>query len=232
MKILLHTCCGNCAIVPVKTLREEGHRLAGFWFNPNIQPYKEYELRLNSLKDLSERWRFDMIYASEYNPDEYFKMLTPRHSFDNFSTTPFAKGPACPADRSEGGFSDANYIMQTEKSQFPQRPKRCNSCYTLRLEKTAHEAVKNGFDAFTTTLLISPYQDFEQITAIGSAIAEKYNVLFFLRDFRPQFKRSMTIAKELGLYKQKYCGCIFSKAEREELKDKKAKIKIVEQKIH
>ncbi len=97
---------------------------------------------------------------------------------------------------------------------LPLSPERCKSCYRLRLKKTAEEASKQGFDAFTTTLLISPYQDFEQITAIGNELADKYSISFYLRDFRPYFSKSIPIAKELGLYRQKYCGCIYSKEER------------------
>ena len=176
MKILLHICCANCAIYPVKTLQEEGHNLTGFWFNPNIHPYQEYELRLDSVKDLAGKWRIGMIYTSEYDPAEFFKLQ---------------------------GNSPAS-----------ERPERCKSCYRLRLEKTAEQAQKKGFDAFSTTLLISPFQDFEQLVIIGEELADKYDVPFYLRDFRQYFSKAMTYAKELGLYRQKYCGCIFSKQER------------------
>ena len=85
----------------------------------------------------------------------------------------------------------------------------------LRLEKTAAKARDEGFEAFSTTLLISPYQDFEQINATGRELAEKYNLYFYLKDFRPYFRNAMSLAGELGLYRQKYCGCLFSKQERE-----------------
>jgi len=98
---------------------------------------------------------------------------------------------------------------------IPPSPERCLSCYMLRLEKTAAKARDEGFDAFSTTLLISPYQDFEQINATGRELAEKYNLYFYLKDFRPYFRNAMSLARELGLYRQKYCGCIFSKQERE-----------------
>ena len=100
------------------------------------------------------------------------------------------------------------------KSQNPPSPERCRSCYELRLEKTAEQARTNGFEAFTTTLLISPYQDIEGIKTIGQTLADKYNVQFYFRDFRPHFREAMTLSRELGLYRQKYCGCIFSKEER------------------
>src|SRR4030067_519220 len=91
---------------------------------------------------------------------------------------------------------------------------RCKSCYRLRLGKTAEEAQRQGFDAFSTTLMISPYQDFEQIISIGKELAEKHNVIFYFRDFRQYFREAMAYAKEMGLYRQKYCGGIYSREEK------------------
>ena len=96
----------------------------------------------------------------------------------------------------------------------PPPPERCKSCYLLRLEKTAELAQARGFDAFSTTLLISPFQDFNEIADTGDGLAEKYNVLFHLKDFRPYFRDSSALSKEMGLYRQKYCGCIYSRDER------------------
>jgi hypothetical protein len=99
---------------------------------------------------------------------------------------------------------------------FSASPERCKACYALRLEKAAAKAHEAGFDAFSTTLLISPYQDFEQITATGRGLADKYDILFYEKDFRPYFRDALTLAKELRLYRQKYCGCLFSKEERDQ----------------
>ncbi len=181
MNILLHICCSNCALYPVKIFRTEGYDFTGFWFNPNIHPTEEYQLRLDSLQKLSNEWDIDMLYSDEYNPEDFFNL------FHN--------------DRAEG-------------LVIPPFPERCKSCYTLRLEKTAKEAQKQGYDAFTTTLLISTYQDYDEIVATGNNLAEKYNTDFHARDFRPHFRDAMTLAKDLGLYRQKYCGCIFSSEER------------------
>jgi hypothetical protein len=196
MKILLHICCANCAIYPVRIFRDEGHNLAGFWFNPNIHPYPEYELRLDSLRGLQERWRIDMIYMDEYKPEEYFKM---------FNTE-------CP-DLS----GEFNYNRRLPEG-VPPVPERCKYCYNLRLEKTAEQARLNSFDAFSTTLLISPYQDFEQIMSTGKMLQERYGILFYPRDFRGYFREAMSYARELGLYRQKYCGCIYSREDREQKK--------------
>lgn len=87
---------------------------------------------------------------------------------------------------------------------------RCAMCYGIRLEKAAAYAAEKGFDAFTTSLLVSPYQKHELIKELGERYAAKYDVGFYYRDFRPGFRQGQQQAKELGLYRQKYCGCIKS----------------------
>jgi predicted adenine nucleotide alpha hydrolase (AANH) superfamily ATPase len=99
---------------------------------------------------------------------------------------------------------------------------RCRYCYFMRLNQTAREAAKNGFDAFTTTLLISPYQDLNTIAGIGQEVSEIHGIPFYYEDFRLGFKNAMATAKELDLYRQKYCGCIYSEMERY-MKKKKSK---------
>jgi predicted adenine nucleotide alpha hydrolase (AANH) superfamily ATPase len=91
---------------------------------------------------------------------------------------------------------------------------RCPICYRMRLEQTAKAARENGFDAFTTTLLISPYQDHDQIAEIASDIAKNAGVDFYYEDFRPGFREGHRLSKEMGLYHQPYCGCIYSEWER------------------
>ena len=93
-------------------------------------------------------------------------------------------------------------------------PERCEICYRLRLEKTAAHAAENGFDAFGTSLLISPYQQHDTIRRIGEEAAAEYGVDFLYRDFRPLFRQGQTQARAMGLYMQKYCGCILSEKDR------------------
>jgi hypothetical protein len=98
------------------------------------------------------------------------------------------------------------------------RPMRCRVCWKMRLEKAALYAKENGFDAFSTTLLISPYQDHAAVKAIGEELAVKLGVSFYYRDFRKGFRASQLEARRQNLYLQKYCGCIYSKTERSEKK--------------
>lgn len=92
---------------------------------------------------------------------------------------------------------------------------RCvNYCYRVRLEQTAKFAKENGYDSFSTTLLVSPYQNHEALKQVGKEIAEKYGLEFVYRDFRVGFREGQAKARELGLYMQKYCGCVFSEEMR------------------
>ena len=91
---------------------------------------------------------------------------------------------------------------------------RCRLCYQLRMDETARYAAEHGFSTFTTTLLISPYQNHELVAQIAQNAGERMGVSFLYRDFRPAFREGQQAARELGLYLQKYCGCIFSEEER------------------
>lgn len=95
---------------------------------------------------------------------------------------------------------------------------RCSYCYRVRLEQTAQYAAEHHFDSFSTTLLVSPYQKHEALIAAGEVAAEKYGIPFLYRDFRVGFRQGQDKARELGLYMQKYCGCIFSEEERYRMK--------------
>ena len=91
---------------------------------------------------------------------------------------------------------------------------RCAHCYTIRLGTAAKYASEHGFEAFTSSLLISPYQNHELLKAVGEQMGRQYGVTFLYRDFRPGFREGQAKARELGLYMQKYCGCIFSEEDR------------------
>lgn len=99
---------------------------------------------------------------------------------------------------------------------------RCRYCYRVRLEKTAQYAATHDFDSFSTTLLISPYQNHALLMETGQQLSEQYQIPFLYRDFRPGFQKGQQTARELTLYMQKYCGCIFSEEERYRKKKKKA----------
>lgn len=87
---------------------------------------------------------------------------------------------------------------------------RCSMCYATRINKCAQYAAEHNFDCFTTTLLVSPYQNHELIKKLAEEAQKIYSVEFFYEDFRPGFRQAQQKAKDMGLYRQKYCGCIKS----------------------
>ena len=184
MKLLLHICCGPCALYPIKKLLgDKFDKITGFFYNPNIHPPSEYKRRKDALIQAvgngCDRSLPDVI-VPQYKMDEYFKAV----------------------------FS---FVGEGLK---PSPTERCQLCWGLRLSETASFAKANGFDAFTTTLLISPYQDHEKVKKIGEDIASKNGVQFYYQDFRPGFRDGQEQAKKEDLYRQKYCGCVFSELER------------------
>ena len=91
---------------------------------------------------------------------------------------------------------------------------RCVKCYSMRMLETARHAAENGFTQFSSTLFISPYQNHELLRDTAQKAAELYGVEFLYRDFRPYFRQGQDEARALGLYMQKYCGCVFSEEDR------------------
>ena len=105
---------------------------------------------------------------------------------------------------------------------------RCTYCYSHRLEGTAKYAAEHGFSAFTTSLLASTYQNHEAIAEAAERYAKQYGVTFLYRDFRPNFRAGNQRARELGFYMQKYCGCVFSEADRYQKQIDRDKAKFAE----
>jgi predicted adenine nucleotide alpha hydrolase (AANH) superfamily ATPase len=172
MRILLHICCANCAIYPLERMKEKGDDVTGYFFNPNIHPFQEYQKRLDALKKYSERVGVNVIYRDEYLLEEFLRNVSHRVE------------------------------------------ERCQYCYSLRLESTACEAKKNVFDGFSTTLLQSTHQNHALIKETGEHIAHEIGIPFYYEDFRQGWKKGMEVSKAMGLYRQQYCGCIFSEKER------------------
>ena len=105
-------------------------------------------------------------------------------------------------------------LRQFVRAIYPELENRCGVCYDMRLRRAAQFAAENGFDSFCTTLFVSPYQNHELLHETGERIAEEYGIKLLYRDFRPRFREGQARARELGLYMQKYCGCVFSEEER------------------
>lgn len=98
-------------------------------------------------------------------------------------------------------------VVNLDKTKYKMR---CEYCYVSRLEKVFEYAKENGYTHVTTTLLISPFQKHDVIRKVCESLAKKYDVIFLYKDYRPLFEEGQKKAKELGIYRQKYCGCIYS----------------------
>jgi len=172
MKVLLHICCGPCSIYPIKDLRDEDHELRGYFFNPNIHPYTEFQKRLETMQAYAGKVQLPVIVDDNYELDEFLRQVV------------FREG------------------------------ERCRACYAMRLRRAAQVARKGNFEAFTTTLLVSPFQKHELIKEIGTAIGFELGIPFLYKDFRSGYKEAVQISKAEGMYRQQYCGCIYSERDR------------------
>lgn len=104
----------------------------------------------------------------------------------------------------------------------PEGGSRCHLCYKLRLEETAKLAKAKGFDYFTTTLSISPYKNSKVLNEIGEELGKTYNINYLYADFKKKdgYKRSIELSKIYGLYRQDYCGCVYSKRLKEKIEER------------
>ncbi len=175
MRILLHTCCAPCLMAPYKHLSQE-HELTLFWYNPNIQPYREYLRRLRAFREYTRRIGARVIEDLSYPLEEWLYKAS---------------------------------ILSRKSNVL-----RCKFCYADRLFRTAMKARELGMDAFSTTLLLAPYQKHELVKELGFSIAKKVDVKFHYEDMRRWFDESEDMARKAGIYRQGYCGCIFSEADR------------------
>jgi predicted adenine nucleotide alpha hydrolase (AANH) superfamily ATPase len=111
-------------------------------------------------------------------------------------------------------YRDEYLLEEFLRNVSPRPGERCKYCYSFRLEATAREARERGFDQFSTTLLQSSHQDHPLIRETGERIAREVGIPFYYEDFRPGWRRGVEVSKQMGLYRQQYCGCIYSEKER------------------
>ncbi|HRU39783.1 MAG TPA: epoxyqueuosine reductase QueH, partial [Candidatus Goldiibacteriota bacterium] len=105
------------------------------------------------------------------------------------------------------------YALCEPLKDEPERGRRCAECFKIRLERTAQKALELGIESFATTLTISPHKDAKLINTLGNVAAKKYGVKYYETDFKKKdgFKKSIELSKKHGLYRQDYCGCVYSR---------------------
>ena len=161
---------------------------------------------IDFLKDI-----FD-ITILYYNPNIYPQEEYEKR-YDQFTLLPYQ------FDLIKGKYEDDKYYEAIkEYEDLGEFSQRCYKCFYLRMEECAKIAKENHFDYFTTTLSISPYKNSKWINEIGYELEKKYNVNYLYSDFKKQegYKKSIELSKEYGLYRQEYCGCVYSLKESEE----------------
>lgn len=164
---------------------------------------------------LSEYFEVTVFY---YNPniypeEEYYMRVVEQKRFIQEFPTKY------PVSFVEGAYdTKAFYEMAKGLEQVPEGGERCFRCYEMRLRATAELAKENGFDYFTTTLSISPLKNAQKLNEIGAKLEREYGISYLYSDFKKKegYKKSTEISREYQMYRQDYCGCVYSKREREE----------------
>lgn len=167
------------------------------------------------LEYLSQYFKITVLY---YNPNLY-----PAEEYDRRVSEQRRLIAALPSENEISlvemrGEPEEFYLAVKGLEHIREGGERCFACFRLRLERAAEYAEKNGFDYFTTTLTISPLKNAAKLNEIGEEVAERFNVRHLPSDFKKKngYKRSVELSKTYELYRQDYCGCVFSKREREQ----------------
>ena len=188
--LLLHACCGPCSSYVLEYLCEH-FEITVLFYNPNIYPKEEYERRLQELLNFYTKFipaKNVRVIQAPYEPEDFYKAVGTREN---------------PELANEGECGE-----------------RCRRCYELRLRYTYDYAATNKFDYFCTTLSISPFKDADMINEIGLCLGDgalrepqgPHEPRWLPSDFKKKngFKRSLELSAEYNLYRQDYCGCIYS----------------------
>ena len=178
--LLMHTCCGVCACYPINLLTEY-FDLTLYFNNDNIYPFEEYQRRFDEL----------VRYVEHFNGEHEHQVRVIKTDYDG-----------------------ENYLQKISPlKDEPERGARCLLCYRLRMESAIQYAIENGYDYFTTVMTISRQKDSAALNKIGESLQEKYpQIRYFCSDFKKQggLEKGNSIANDFGMYRQNYCGCLYS----------------------
>ncbi len=185
-RLLVHICCAPDALYVLSLLQKE-YNVTGYFYNPNIHPRQEYELRLKEARKVTGILKVKLI-EDIYDDQRWFKM-TQKYKDD------------------------------------PEKGRRCDICYAIRLERTAQKADELGFDIFTTVMSLSPWKKADVLNRLGGMFSRRYSIDFLEADFKKKdgFHKSVELSRSHSLYRQNYCGCLFSKEQRQKRAKKNLK---------
>ncbi len=213
-RLLLHSCCAPCSSYCLEYLREF-FAVTVYYYNPNITQRAEYEKRMAEEKKLIAIYN-KQVEQQCFTEDPSGAILEKNPQAGCFSM--HSTAGAHRIEILEAPYDPENFLeMSRGLEEVPEGGERCFRCYRLRLERTAQAALAGKFDFFTTTLTISPLKNASKLNEIGQELAAAYDIAFLPSDFKKKngYKRSIELSAQFGLYRQNYCGCGFSKAQRE-----------------
>ena len=181
-RLLLHACCGPCSSYVLEYLSQY-FEITVFYYNPNIYPQEEYNRRLNEFKTFYTKFAPAAnvrVVEEAYNPEDFYSAI--------------------------------QIYEHPERATEAEKGERCRLCYKFRLQKAYEYAAAHNYDYYCTTLSISPFKDAEKINGLGAEIAKNSAPRWLPSDFKKHggFQRSLELSTEYGLYRQQYCGCIYS----------------------
>ena len=200
-KLLLHSCCGPCSSYVISYLTKY-FDITVFYYNPNIYNYDKYDIVYKRNMLMYEGQSMDTYYlVYSYYDIEDGKLI---NEIDKVNSVNIVD---CDYD------NDYYNTLIKGLENEPERGNRCKICYLMRMEKTASTASENDFDFFCTTLSVSPYKNSMWINEFGELLEKKYNVRWLYSDFKKRdgYKTSISLSNKYNLYRQNYCGCIYSK---------------------
>lgn len=186
-RLLLHSCCAPCSSYCMEYLRDY-FQITVFYYNPNITEKEEYRKRVQE----------EIRLIEAYNRQESRRKI----------------------DVLEGDYEPERFLeLARGLEACKEGGERCFRCYELRLRRTAELAREMGSSYFTTTLTISPLKNAAKLNEIGEALVGEYGVRWLPSDFKKRggYQRSIELSKEYGLYRQDYCGCLYSKKSRTDI---------------
>lgn len=227
--LFLHSCCAPCSSYVLEYLRQY-FRITVFYYNPNITEEQEYRKRVAEQKRLIAAYNEEAQQASQKDAEAKKEALQAgqrdaeaMRELDGvgYNYPSGGQGHRMPYEIKieEGNYeTERFYEIARGLEQCPEGGERCFACYALRLRETAKHARAGGYDYFTTTLTISPLKNAAKLNEIGEALAKEYGITWLPSDFKKKngYKRSIELSKEYDLYRQDYCGCVYSRVQREQ----------------
>ena len=219
--LFLHSCCAPCSSYVLEYLRKY-FRITVFYYNPNISMEEEYRKRVAEQKRLIAAYNQELLSRDM----QYGNLQDAKHQSGNVQEQDRSLQDAQIQVEENSGYHieivegdyepKCFYEIARGLEQCPEGGERCFACYEFRLRETAKRALAGKYNYFATTLSISPLKDAVKLNEIGERLAEEYGIRWLPSNFKKKggYQRSIELSRKYDLYRQDYCGCIYSREER------------------